>query len=139
MDTVRLPDALRDALEYLEGENLDNKLAQVVMNDLKRRLQTCSQRIVDFEAKYGMEFEEFTHAWRAAEIPNRHSHEVERDYMEWESLHDEFKQLLSQLERLKIDIFYSASTGRIDFALIKGGERVFGTDIHSEKFSNTRP
>lgn len=101
METVKLPDALRDALNYLEGQSLGEKLANLIANDLKRRLQTCSQRIVDFEAKYGMGFEEFARAWQAGEIPNRYSHEVEHDYMEWESLVDEYKLLLAQLNRLK--------------------------------------
>lgn len=103
METVKLPDALLSALDYLEGESLDKKLVQLVTNDLKRRLQVCSQRIIDFEAKYGMEFEEFARAWQAGEAPNRYSHGVERDYMEWESLIDEYKLLLSQLKRLKGD------------------------------------
>jgi hypothetical protein len=104
METVKLPDALRDALDYLEGKSLDEKLAQLITNDLKRRLEICSQRIVDFEAKYGMEFEEFARAWQVGEIPNPYSHEVERDYMEWESLLDEFKQLLTQLKGLKREL-----------------------------------
>jgi len=104
METVRLPDALREALDYVEGESLNSKLAQLIINDLKTRLQICSHRIVDFEAEYGMEFEEFARAWQAGEIPHPHSHTVERDYMEWESLLVEFKQLLSQLKRLRKDV-----------------------------------
>lgn len=104
METVKVPDSLKDVLDYLEGESLDEKLIHLITNELQRRLQACSQRIVDFEAKYGMDFEEFTNAWQAGEIPNRYSHEVERDYMEWESLSDEYKLLLSQLKRLKSEL-----------------------------------
>lgn len=101
METLKVPDSFKDVLDYLEGDSLDEKLVHLITNELKRRLQACSQRIVDFEAKYGMGFEEFADAWQADEIPNRYSHEVERDYMEWESLSDEYKLLLSQLKRLK--------------------------------------
>jgi len=101
METMKVPDSLKDILEYLEGESLDKKLVHLIANDLKRRLQLCSQRIVEFEAKYGMGFEEFAHAWQSGEIPNRYSHEVERDYMEWESLADEYKLLLAQLKKIK--------------------------------------
>ena len=43
-------------------------------------------------------------AWQGGEIPNRHSHEVEHDYMEWERLSDEHKLLLSQLKTLKSEL-----------------------------------
>lgn len=101
MKTVKVPDSLKDVFEYLEGESLDQKLVYLIVSDLKRRLQTCSQRIVEFEAKYGMRFEVFAQAWQAEKIPNRYSHEVERDYMEWESLVDEYELLLSNLKKLK--------------------------------------
>jgi len=101
LEKVQLPEVLREALDYLEGKSLDEKLARLVASDLKRRLQICFQRIVDFEAKYGMEFDRFAQAWQAGEIPSPYSYEVEHDYMEWESVVDEFKQLLSYLRRLK--------------------------------------
>jgi len=37
---------------------------------------------MEFEAKHGMQFEEFATKWKADKIPNRYSHEIERDYME---------------------------------------------------------
>ena len=104
MTTVKVPDSLKDVFEYLEGESLDQKLLYLVVSDLKRRLQACSQRIVEFEAKYGMRFEAFVRAWQAEEIPNRYSHDVERDYMEWESLVDEYELLLSNLKKLRREV-----------------------------------
>ena len=104
METVEVPDSLKGIFEYLEGETADQKLVHLITNDLERRLQTCSQRIVKFEAKYGMRFEAFTQAWQAEEITNRYSHAVERDYMEWESLMDEYELLLSNLKKLKREV-----------------------------------
>jgi len=104
METVKVPDSLKDIFEYLEGETSDQKLVCLIVNDFKGRLQTCSQRIVKFEAKYGMRFEAFTQAWQAKEITNRYSHAVERDYMEWESLVDEYELLLSNLKKLKREV-----------------------------------
>ena len=96
-----MPESLQEILEFVEGKNLDDKLIQLIRNDLKRRLHLCFERIMEFEAKYGMQFEEFAANWKANKIPNRHSHEIERDYMEWESLIDEHSMLLSQLTKLK--------------------------------------
>ncbi len=104
MGTVEVPDSLKGILEYLEGETTDQKLVHLIINDLERRLQTCSQRIVKFEAKYGMRFEDFAQAWQAEQITDRYSHKVERDYMEWESLVDEYELLLSNLKKLKSEV-----------------------------------
>jgi len=101
MQTLKLSESLQEILEFVEGKNLDEKLIQLTRNDLKRRLHLCSERIMEFEAKYGMQFEEFATKWKADKIPNRYSHEIERDYMEWESLIDEHEMLLLQLRKLK--------------------------------------
>lgn len=98
---LRLPDSVQEILELVEGKNLDEKLIQLIRNDLKRRLHLCSERIMEFEAKYGIQFEEFAGKWKADKIPNRYSHEIERDYIEWESLVDEHEILLLQLRKLK--------------------------------------
>ena len=104
MATVEVPDSLKSIFEYLEGETADQKLVHLISNDLERRLQTCSQRIVKFEAKYGMRFDHFARAWQTEQIANRYSHEVERDYMEWESLVDEYELLLSNLKKVKSQV-----------------------------------
>lgn len=102
METMmKVPDFLRDILGYTEGKDLNEKLVHLIANDLKRRIHLCSDRIVEFETKYGMSFAEFKAAWEAGKIPNRYSHEVERDYMEWESLDDEYELLLAHLRKLK--------------------------------------
>ena len=98
---LRLPESLQEILESVEGKNLDEKLIQLIRNDLRRRFYLCSERIMEFETKYGMQFEEFVVKWKADKIPNRYSHETERDYMEWESLIDEHEMLLLQLRKLK--------------------------------------
>jgi len=98
---LRLPESVQEILELVEGKNLDEKLVQLIRNDLKRRLHLCSERIMEFEAKYGMQFKEFAARWKVDKIPNRYSHEIERDYIEWESLVDEHEILLLQLRKLK--------------------------------------
>lgn len=104
MATVKVPDSLKSIFEHLEGETTDQKLVHLIINDLERRLQTCSQRIVKFEAKYGMRFEDFVQAWQDEQITDRYSHKVERDYMEWESLVDDYELLLSNLKKVKSQV-----------------------------------
>ncbi|MBC8264055.1 MAG: hypothetical protein H8E47_08040 [Anaerolineales bacterium] len=62
---------------------------KLVSADLGRQLRECEREIGDFELKYRMTFTEFAEAWESDEIPNKWSHQVERDYMIWEGLEAE--------------------------------------------------
>jgi len=100
-----IPKAVKSALEYIEGETIDDKLMHLVVSDLKQSLRACLDRIYSFESKYGMSFNEFKDAWESNLIPDKYSHPVERDYMEWESLDDEHTLILSQLRNIQEEIF----------------------------------
>ena len=100
MKTLDIPESIVEAMEYIEGDSLEGKLSQLLNSDLKNRLQRCSERIVEYEAKYGYEFSEFKQAWQKGEIDNPRSTEAESDFMEWESLVEERKFLLSQLKKM---------------------------------------
>ncbi|MFB6290334.1 MAG: hypothetical protein ABEJ25_01215 [Candidatus Bipolaricaulia bacterium] len=100
MKTLDISESIAEALEYIEGDSLEGKLSQLLASDLKNRLQRCSERIVEYEAKYGYEFPEFKKAWNQGEIDAPYSHEVESDFIEWESLVEERKFLLAQLKKM---------------------------------------
>lgn len=100
MKTFDISESMVEAMEYIEGDSLEGKLSQLLISDLKNRLQRCSERIVEFEAKYGYEFSRFKQAWQQGEINNPYSHEIENDFMEWESLIEERKVLLAQLKKM---------------------------------------
>jgi hypothetical protein len=59
-------------------------------------LRECDREIGDFELKYRMTFAEFAEAWESDEIPDKWSHQVERDYMIWEGLEAEKRKLLTE-------------------------------------------
>ncbi|MCF7876450.1 hypothetical protein K9M06_05285 [Candidatus Bipolaricaulota bacterium] len=100
MKTLDISESIAEAMEYIEGDSLESKLFQLLASDLKNRLQRCSERIVEYEAKYGYEFPEFKQAWEDGKIDSPGSHEIESDFMEWESLVEERKFLLSQLKKM---------------------------------------
>lgn len=104
METVKIPDLLKEVLELTQGVSLEDKVFNLVLSDIEGRLRLCLERILEFEKKYGMSFKEFEEAWQRDEILKKHSHEVERDYMEWESLDDEHSLLLSRLRKLKDEL-----------------------------------
>lgn len=104
METLKLPDSVKEILELAQGTSLEEKVSNLVFGDIERRLHLCSERIIEFEKKYGMNFREFEEAWQRDETQDKHSHEAERDYMEWESLDDEHRLLLSQIRKLKEEL-----------------------------------
>ncbi len=57
---------------------------------------TCAQ----FEAQYGMTFAAFKAAWEAGQIPDAHTHAVERDYWEWEAAETDAERLKQMWESL---------------------------------------
>jgi hypothetical protein len=50
------------------------------------QIRACEQEISEYEVKYRSTFAEFARSWEQEEIPDKHTHAVERDYMEWEGL-----------------------------------------------------
>ena len=53
-------------------------------NTFVLHLKECEEYLFRYESKYGMDFPTFVELWEQGEIPNKRSHEVERDFMEWE-------------------------------------------------------
>ncbi len=104
MEALKFSDSVKELLELTQGVSLEDKVFNLVLSDIERRLSLCSERILEFEKKYGMSFNEFTEAWQRDEIFEKHSHEVESGYMEWESLDDEHRLLLSQLRKIKEEL-----------------------------------
>jgi hypothetical protein len=97
MTTIQVRDPVEEMLLQVEGSNPEAKLVGLILRDVESRLRSCLDRLYVFEKKYGMSFEEFEDAWKSDRIENRHGHEVEADFMEWESLADEHGVLLRQL------------------------------------------
>lgn len=94
MPTVSLSDKLIRVLEdFTPGANLEAKLENLTRESLEHQLHTCNEALSRFEAKYGLTFSDFVAAWQGDAIPDKHSHEVERDFMEWEARQMEKEEL----------------------------------------------
>ena len=101
MQNIELSESAKYIFEFTEGADISEKLRNLVRGDLERRLKNCTERIFDYEKKYGMSFAEFETAWQGDKIADKHSHNIERDYIEWESLEDEHMELLHKLKKMK--------------------------------------
>lgn len=101
MQNIELPESAKYIFDFTEGADINEKLRNLVRGDLERRLKNCTERIFDYEKKHVMSFGEFEVAWKEDKVADRHSHDVESDYMEWESLEDEHRELLHKLKKMK--------------------------------------
>jgi hypothetical protein len=98
MELIAVSDKVRKVLEdFVPGEDLSAKLESLMRANLKHLLTDCNDALSRFEAKYGLTFSEFAQAWQEGAIADSYSHEVERDFMEWESYQQEKEDLLAAL------------------------------------------
>lgn len=101
MKMVELPEEILEKLEQVEGTDFSEKIINLLKQRVLAQLRECDEQILKYETKYGMDFEQFKSAWEADEIEGKHSHEVERDLMEWEGFVLERQKWLSMLRDLK--------------------------------------
>ena len=96
MQTVSLSDKLLRVLEdFTPGADLETKLENLTRESLEHQLRACNEALSRFEAKHGLAFADFARAWQEDKVPNKHAHEVERDFLEWEARHMEKEDLLT--------------------------------------------
>jgi len=102
MGMVHLAEDLLASLNLVKGNDIEEKVSRLIEAHILLQLKECEEALFRFESKYGMEFETFTPAWEAGEIRDKHSHEVERDFMEWEGFNMERRTLLKALRNLRL-------------------------------------
>lgn len=100
--TLEIDSNIYDALIESFGEDvLKEKIDELIVSAIENRLEQFSKEILRFEEKYGVSFTEFEQMWNRNEIKDKHSHEVEADFIDWEMLEMEKRELLSLLSRLR--------------------------------------
>ena len=96
MGTITVSEKVLKVLkDFIPGADLSAKLESLTRESLEHHLHACNEALSRFEGKYGLTFPEFAQAWQEGKIPNKHSHEVERDFMEWEAHQQEKDDLLT--------------------------------------------
>ncbi|QGA80932.1 hypothetical protein [Candidatus Nanohalobium constans] len=89
-------------LKDVTGESrVDSAVRSTVRDAMIYRLGKVEDQIEGFEEKYGMSFEEFEDEWEDNNIDDKHSHEVEKDFWEWEGLVSRKKVIEDALEDLE--------------------------------------
>lgn len=101
-NTLEIDRDIYNALIESFGENtLREKMDDILLSAMESLLEKYTREILEFEERYGVSFEEFEKLWDEGKIDNKHDHEIEGDFIDWEMLEMEKKGLLSALSRLK--------------------------------------
>ena len=98
--TFAVSPELAEYLEHIRGQTSEEKVLALLENYLTSQLRDCEQEIGQYEVKYRSAFPEFAEAWARGVISGKHTHTVERDYMEWEGLEAEKRRWLELLRGL---------------------------------------
>lgn len=101
MAAIPIAPQLEPVLEHLQGETLDEKLVRLIANQLRRNLEQVEREILEFEIKYGVNYDQFVTKLERGEWGNPFSYEREQDAMRWESLVAEKRLWLEQLRRVE--------------------------------------
>jgi hypothetical protein len=104
MKTIALADDMVESLALVPGKDVEEKFSRLLENTFVLNLRECEDYLFRFESKYGMDFKSFAELWDEGGIPERYSHEVERDFMEWEGFAMERANLLKVLRNLKAKV-----------------------------------
>ena len=91
-----------EALVSSTGEaNLEKVIEDLLLEALESKLERYGREILKFEKKYGMSFSEFDKSWVADQIEEKYGYEVESDFIDWEMLEMEKKELIVTLAKLR--------------------------------------
>lgn len=100
--TVEVDENIYNALISSVGkEHLGKRLEELLLASIDGMLEDYTKKILKFEEKYGVSFSEFEGLWDSGALENRHSYEIESDYIDWEMIEMEKKELLTIMSNLK--------------------------------------
>jgi hypothetical protein len=100
--TLEINEHIYNALQQSFGEAvLKEKFNEILLDAMTNRLERFSLEILRFEEKYGVSFKEFDEMWENGKIQVRHDHDIEADYIDWEMMEMEKKELIAALRQLK--------------------------------------
>ena len=98
---VQLSERAQRVLRKLQpAADLASSIEAVTLDALRMRLREVADQLGMFEARYGRAFEQFATDWHTGRVADRFAHRVERDFMEWEALTMERRELLDLIHEL---------------------------------------
>ncbi len=86
--------------DLTQESRLEVALPLAIKDWVRLKLKETSEQRQAFEQRYGMDFATFKQAWQEGRIADKHSHQVEHDYWEWEATATDEERLQQMLESL---------------------------------------
>lgn len=80
-------------VESFGQEVLKEKINSFLITAIETQLEKYSHEILKFEKKYGTTFIEFDKLWDEGKIKDKHSYEIEGDFIDWEMIEMEKREL----------------------------------------------
>lgn len=99
--TVELSPQVGSVLGSITGETLNQKIAYLLQNEVRRHLEACERDQLEFEIKHGLEYETFVEKLEAGELGDEFAYPLEMDALRWGDLVAEKKHWLQQLNMLR--------------------------------------
>ncbi len=97
-NVIEIDKNLYNALVESFGQDaIKEKINTFLVSAIETQLEKYTGEILKFEKKYGTSFIEFEKLWDEGKIENKHSYEIESDFMDWEMMVMEKKDLLIAL------------------------------------------
>jgi hypothetical protein len=99
--TVALSSRMRPVLDSIAGETPEQKIANLLIGEIRHNLEACEQERLALEIKYGLEYDEFKRRLEAGELGDEFEYPLELDAQKWDDLIVEKKHWLQQLSLLR--------------------------------------
>lgn len=101
-NTLEINSDIYSALvESFGKEALKEKIDDILISAMEGLLEKQTREILKFEEKYGVSFQEFNRMWDKNEVADKHNYKIESDFMDWEMLEMEKKDILLVLSKTK--------------------------------------
>jgi hypothetical protein len=86
LTNIVIPKPAYNVLRRLTGEARPDIALSLALKDLVRlRLEAAQTSIASYEQKYQMNFPDFEKKWQDGSLAEKHSYEVEQDFLNWEA------------------------------------------------------
>jgi len=99
--TIELSQRVRPVLNSIAGETPDQKIAHLLLSEIRHHLEACERERLDLEIKYGVEYADFEQRLRDGELGDEFGYALEMDALRWADLIAEKKHWLQQLSILR--------------------------------------
>ena len=97
--SIAISPRVRPVLESMAGETPDQKITNLLLNELRRNLEACDKELLDFEVKYGLEHADFARKLAAGKLGNEFGYDLEMDAMRWQDRRDHWTHSHKSLGR----------------------------------------